>query len=129
MKNYMLAIKSDQHEYFELAVYNKVVSKSKFHVPVGTMADKLILHFIDFLKVNHIDVDDIKKIIVYSGPGSYTSLRIGIAFANTFALVKDIPIYTYIGDKDICSVFEEVATSPEIHFSKPVDAYYQQPIE
>jgi len=40
---------------------------------------------------------ELNGVIVYKGPGSFTGLRIGIAFANTLAYSLDIPI---IGSKE-----------------------------
>lgn len=36
--------------------------------------------------------DDVKGVVVYEGPGSYTGLRIGISVANALAASLDIPI-------------------------------------
>jgi tRNA threonylcarbamoyladenosine biosynthesis protein TsaB len=35
---------------------------------------------------------ELSGLVVYKGPGSFTGLRIGIAFANTLAYSLDIPI-------------------------------------
>ncbi len=46
----------------------------------------------NMLKENNISVDDIKKIIVVNGPGSFTGIRIGLTIAKTLAWAKNIPI-------------------------------------
>lgn len=43
---------------------------------------------------NNIRVDDITKIIVVDGPGSFTGIRIGISIAKVYAWAKKIPIST-----------------------------------
>ncbi len=43
---------------------------------------------------NNINVDDINKIIVVDGPGSFTGIRIGITIAKVYAWAKKIPITT-----------------------------------
>lgn len=43
------------------------------------------------LKKN-ISFDDIEKIIVVNGPGSFTGIRIGLTIAKTLAWAKNIPI-------------------------------------
>lgn len=43
---------------------------------------------------NDITIDDIDKIVVSNGPGSYTGLRIGVTTAKTLAYAKNIPLYS-----------------------------------
>jgi tRNA threonylcarbamoyladenosine biosynthesis protein TsaB len=44
------------------------------------------------LKINKFDLQSIKGIVVYSGPGSFTGLRIGVSFANTLAYSLGVPV-------------------------------------
>jgi tRNA threonylcarbamoyladenosine biosynthesis protein TsaB len=46
---------------------------------------------------NH-SLDDLKGIVVYQGPGSFTGLRIGISVANALAYSLNIPITAATGD-------------------------------
>ncbi len=39
-----------------------------------------------------VTVDDIEKILVVNGPGSFTGLRIGVTIAKVYAYLKNIPI-------------------------------------
>ena len=41
---------------------------------------------------NNVKIDDIEKIIVVNGPGSFTGIRIGLSIAKVFAWAKKIPI-------------------------------------
>lgn len=45
-----------------------------------------------FLKKNKLKLVDIKKIVVNRGPGSFTSVRLGIVFANTLSFALNIPV-------------------------------------
>lgn len=45
-----------------------------------------------FLKDNKIGLKDIKKIVVVTGPGSFSSVRSGVIFANAISFAADIPI-------------------------------------
>lgn len=56
---------------------------------------ELLLVTIDkILKKNSLSPLDIHKIVVTDGPGSYTGMRIGIAFAKTYALANpNVEIY------------------------------------
>ena len=38
-------------------------------------------------------LDGVEKIIVVSGPGSFSGIRVGIALAEGFGLAKQIPVY------------------------------------
>jgi tRNA threonylcarbamoyl adenosine modification protein YeaZ len=45
-----------------------------------------------FLKKNKAPFDDINKVIVCSGPGSFTGIRVGIALAQAFGFARRIPV-------------------------------------
>ena len=47
---------------------------------------------------------ELEKVVVGMGPGPFTGLRVGIAFARTFALARSIPIF------GVCSL-DAIATS------------------
>jgi tRNA threonylcarbamoyladenosine biosynthesis protein TsaB len=46
----------------------------------------------EIFKVHKVDIKDIEKIIVTTGPGRFTGLRVGIAFARGLALVHQTPL-------------------------------------
>lgn len=48
----------------------------------------------EILKENNVEAKDIKKIIVVSGPGSFTGIRIGLSIAKTMAYALNIEINT-----------------------------------
>ena len=53
--------------------------------------------FIELKKLfnkHHLSVDDIEKVCVTNGPGSYTGIRIGLTIAKTLCSFKNIPLYT-----------------------------------
>lgn len=60
---------------------------------------KELLHFLeDFLKENHLSFWDIKGLVIFKGPGSYTGLRIGITVFNTYSDTIKIPIVGETGE-------------------------------
>lgn len=66
-------------------------------------------------------VDDVDSIYVNRGPGSYTSLRVGLSIANGLAFSKDIPIYAMSSQVGKESRFSKVITPKylrEAHITK-----------
>lgn len=57
-----------------------------------------IFEFIhDKLQENSADWSDISEITFFSGPGSFTGLRIGATIVNTLADQLHIPLYDHLG--------------------------------
>lgn len=63
------------------------------------MAEKLLGFIEEKLKENNKSWSDIKSITFFSGPGSFTGLRIGAAVVNTLAHELNIPLYDHHGEK------------------------------
>lgn len=63
------------------------------------MAEKLLSFIHDKLSENHKSWQDIKKITFFSGPGSFTGLRIGATVVNTLAHELDVPLYDHKGNQ------------------------------
>lgn len=115
--------------FLSLFVKNKLVNKS---VPIrkGEMSNNLLLSLQKLLESNSVSLSMLDAICVYSGPGPYTSLRVGISTANTLAWVLNIPIYC-IKDKQIFSKNAAKIAKKAAHqlvFTKPAQAYYQQAV-
>ncbi len=54
--------------------------------------DQIIKFLDDLLLKTGFQIDDIKGIILTTGPGSFTGLRIGMSFAKAFSLSKNIEL-------------------------------------
>lgn len=61
------------------------------------LAEKIFSFIHDKLQANQADWQDITEITFYSGPGSFTGLRIGAALVNTLADQLQIPLYDHHG--------------------------------
>jgi tRNA threonylcarbamoyl adenosine modification protein YeaZ len=61
-------------------------------------------------------VSDVDEVVVGMGPGPFTGLRIGIAFAQSFALAREIPV------RGVCSLDAIAAQVTEKDFIITVDA-------
>lgn len=55
-------------------------------------SEELLPNIQKILDKHNLNLKDIKNIIVISGPGSYTGLRVGIAVANGLSFALKIPI-------------------------------------
>ena len=61
-------------------------------------------------------VSDVDEVVVGMGPGPFTGLRVGIAFAQSFALARQIPV------RGVCSLDAIAAQIQEDDFIITVDA-------
>jgi len=61
------------------------------------LAEKIFTFIHDKLLENHADWTDLTEITFFSGPGSFTGLRIGAAIVNTLADQLQIPLYDHHG--------------------------------
>lgn len=75
-----------------VALYSSVKKMASFswNTKIG-QAGKLLIS-ISKLFSGKIKLKNLQKIVVYRGPGSYTSLRIAITLANTLGFTLDIPV-------------------------------------
>ena len=61
------------------------------------MAEKLLGFLHEKLEENHKSWQDIKKITFFSGPGSFTGLRIGATIVNALAHELGVPLFDHRG--------------------------------
>jgi tRNA threonylcarbamoyl adenosine modification protein YeaZ len=61
-------------------------------------------------------VSDVDEVVVGMGPGPFTGLRVGIAFAQSFAVAREIPV------RGVCSLDAIAAQIHEEDFIITVDA-------
>ena len=63
------------------------------------MTEKILAFIHDKLVANSADWHDISEITYFSGPGSFTGLRIGATIVNTLADQLGIPLFNHHGKK------------------------------
>ena len=63
-----------------------------------------------------LTVSDVDEVVVGMGPGPFTGLRVGIAFAQSFSLAREIPV------RGVCSLDAIAAQINEKDFIITVDA-------
>lgn len=96
----ILAIKTDQPKA-TVAVYQDNQELGKYDWEAGRqLAETLHQVIASTLKEVGKDWQDVEGIVGYSGPGSFTGLRIGLTTANTLAYAQNIPIVGQGGTED-----------------------------
>ena len=73
----------------ENKTFSKVLQSDKF------INDLLAKHILDFIIENHLNFEDIYRIFVNQGPGSFSGLRTSLAIAKGISLSKNIKLYGY----------------------------------
>jgi tRNA threonylcarbamoyladenosine biosynthesis protein TsaB len=97
----ILFIDSSGYDQLHLAVIDSEKSSVKEKkIKITYPETEKTLGYLDqFLKSNKFKLDNVKKIIVVSGPGSFTGIRVGVSMSLAFSFAKDIPLYSITKDK------------------------------
>jgi tRNA threonylcarbamoyladenosine biosynthesis protein TsaB len=88
----ILCIKTDSPDT-ELYLYNndrQLIVENVWHAH-RELSVTLLKAVEKLLCDNELSLSNLQGVVVYSGPGSFTGLRIGISFANTLAYSLGIP--------------------------------------
>ena len=95
----ILTIKTDQAES-QLCLFDdqKKVDELVWE-SYRTLADTIHLKIKELLDKNKLNLNDIKGLICFKGPGSFTGLRIGLTVANALAYSLNCPIISTTGKK------------------------------
>jgi len=94
MANIFLYINTAVDNLVELALIGKggaIMAKSKKKTGLKE-SEKLLMQIVSLLEGHNFSFNKLSGIIVVRGPGRFTSLRIGIATANTLAFALKIPV-------------------------------------
>ena len=106
-----LYIDTTEKDSFEIALLDeKRVIKKKRVKSVRQHSEKLLKSIESILLSAKAQLKDMQGILVVKGPGSFTSLRIGVATANALAFGLSVPIKGIEKQqnlKDIKSIFKK----------------------
>ena len=69
----------------------KLLASLESHIPQSA-SSKLAVMIDQLFKTTHISPDSVKGVVVSSGPGSYTGLRIGVATAKGLCFALNVPL-------------------------------------
>ena len=101
-----------------VAVMNESQLIGEITIQAGlTHSEQLVPHIQTLLEMTNIKHSDLKGIVVVSGPGSFTGLRIGMGTAKAMAYALQIPLYGVMTmdslarnvsytDRTICTVID-----------------------
>lgn len=79
--------------YLGLALHNGQRLLADISLEAGNQHSRILPHWVShMLSVTGIRFDDIDLVAVSIGPGSYTGLRVGLAFAKGFTQPKALPL-------------------------------------
>ena len=71
-------------------IIKKIERKKEFHE-----SEKLLEQIDILLKLKNQAVRDLEGIIVVTGPGPFTAVRVACVIANTMAYVEKVPLYGF----------------------------------
>lgn len=88
-------------------------------------SEELISKIEELLRKNDLNKDKLEKIVVVSGPGSFTGVRIGVTTANFMALGLNIPVID-LKQADIGKLAVTLQKDQAKGFGKPVMPIYDK---
>jgi tRNA threonylcarbamoyladenosine biosynthesis protein TsaB len=107
----ILALRTDKPEA-ELYLYehNNLVAKEVWEAH-RELADTLLSKIREILKNSNLKNEDITGIIMHTGEGSFTGLRIGTTVANAMAYSLNVPIVSAEGEDWMSNGIESLKTA------------------
>lgn len=84
---------SDKNLIISLLDNDKMIDSINLN-DIRNMSSELLSSLSSMCIKNNININDVSKIFVVNGPGSFTGIRIGVTVAKTIAYCLNIPIIT-----------------------------------
>ena len=117
-KLFLLIDTSTDSVSLKLIKDNDILSEKSF-ANDNNLSENLLNKIDQLIQDSGFQKKDISAIVVNSGPGSYTSIRIGVTTANIMALSLGIPIYD-VDDFNSKKILDQVFFSPVLpKYSQP----------
>lgn len=116
----ILTIRTDSPEA-EIGLFNSNKVKIDYYTwpAARQLAKDLLKEIHGLLDGSGADWKDIKGIVVFEGPGSFTGLRIGITVANTLAYSLQAPIVAQQGDDWIAQGLDRIIAGQDDKIALP----------
>ncbi len=89
------------------------------------LSDTIHTKIKELLASQHKQLEDIKGIVCFQGPGSFTGLRIGITVADTLAYGLTLPIVAATGENWVQQGIERLAHGEDDRIALP---HYGAPV-
>ena len=83
----------------ENKTFSKVLQSDKF------INDLMVKYILDFIAENDLKFEDLSKIFVNQGPGSFSGLRTSLAIAKGISISRNIKLYGYDSFRWSCVKF------------------------
>jgi hypothetical protein len=114
----ILYINTAQRDFLQFALISKTdVFLLKKNVG-RKQSENMLLQLNNLLEKNKFKLEDLKKIVVNRGPGSFTSVRMGVVLANTMSYALKIPVWGIRGDEYELEKREDFLQLNQIKFKK-----------
>ncbi|MDB4939708.1 MAG: tsaB [Candidatus Doudnabacteria bacterium] len=95
----ILLIDSAGYNQIHFALINNLKTRARKIKITYPETEKTLGYLEKFLKTSKVKLNQIEKIIVVSGPGSFTGIRVGVTIGLAFSFAKNIPLYAVEKDR------------------------------
>lgn len=99
--------------YLNIAMYDKELVENIHEECIRSQSENILPYIDELCKKHGYTADDITKVIITEGPGSYTGVRIAMTLAKVLCSTKHIPLYTIstlqamaLGHGKACSIID-----------------------